>query len=77
MEMQQNDFSQQMGDMQQSFGSNGLDQINHDLNSGFNKTELPEPGEGEKEIPKEDDGIINPEIPPEGDPTPEEKPIIF
>ncbi len=75
MEMQQYDQTQKMGDMQQSFNS-GLDQINHNLDSAAQKTELPEPGVGEKEK-GDDEGIVNPEIPDEGNPTPEEKPIIY
>jgi hypothetical protein len=71
MEMQQYDQSQKMGDMQQSFNAVGLDQINHNLMPA-DKTEMPEPGEGEEQ----NGGIINPEIPDGGDPTPEEKPIV-
>ena len=73
MEMQQFDQSQTLGNMEQSFGAGGQNQINHNMDSAIEKTELPEPGEGEKE----NDGVVNPEIPDEGDPTPTEKPIIY
>lgn len=76
MEMQQNNEYQKLGDMEQSFNAGGgLDQINHNLDAAAQKKELPEPGVGEKE--EEDGGVVNPEIPSEGNPTPEEKPIIF
>lgn len=74
MEMQQFDQSQALGNMQQSFGQGGQSQLNSDLN---NLKELPEPGVGEKDPPKEHDGVVNPEIPVEGDPTPKEQPIIY
>jgi hypothetical protein len=73
MEIKKYDQTQKLRDMEQSINGGGLNEINSNLNTPLEKTGLPKPGAGKKE----NNVIVNPEIPDEGDPTTKEEPIIY